>query len=48
MISFWWVDSAMTSWPVIPRATEPSATKRGMSAAGRKTLDVSAGWCLLV
>jgi len=36
-----WVDSAMTSWPVIPRATEPRATKRGMSDAGRNTLLVS-------
>ena len=31
-------DSRMTSWPVIPRETEPWATKRGMSEAGRKTL----------
>jgi hypothetical protein len=29
----------------MPRATEPRATKRGMSAAGRNTLGVSAcGW----
>lgn len=32
-------DSTMTSWPVIPRETEPRATKRGMSEAGRKTLE---------
>ena len=35
------VDSAMTAWPVMPRATEPRATKRGMSAAGRNTLQAS-------
>ena len=32
-------DSRMTSWPVIPSETDPWATKRGMSEAGRKTLD---------
>lgn len=41
MISAAWVDSAMTSWPVIPSATDPRATKRGISDAGRKTLLVS-------
>jgi hypothetical protein len=31
----------MTSWPVIPSATDPRATKRGISDAGRNTLFVS-------
>jgi hypothetical protein len=31
--------SRRTSWPVIPISTLPSPTNRGMSAAGRKTLN---------
>lgn len=37
-------DSTMTSWPVMPSETEPSATKRGMSDAGRKTLKGGRGY----
>ena len=36
--------SAIMSWPVMPRSMLPSPTKRGMSAAGKKTLRNQQGW----